>query len=122
MDVGAELEQIRESFSAASVVAFADLSANMILRSSSRSKMKQEELDALCTEARSAFASPLLALSEKDPEEFEDCVIVENSSVLVLLRSNVEPGDALICRCDREIDLAKLLSEGRSALEKISVG
>lgn len=122
IDVGAELERMRGALRLTSVVAFADLTAKMVLRSSTQAKMPQEELDALCAEAGAVFASPVLKASDEKPEEFEDCILISGKSVSVFLRSRAEPGDALIFRCDRNVDLHGLLADGRETLEKISAG
>jgi hypothetical protein len=104
------------------VVAFADLSASMILASMGKDDITQEHLDQLCQQARSSFDDPLFSLSVEAFGEPHAAVVMGPESLRVYLRSESEPADAMCCICDHGIDLAGFVTKIRETLDKISAG
>ncbi|MDM7931579.1 hypothetical protein [Tabrizicola sp.] len=106
----------------ARVVAFADLSASMILASQGRDDITQEHLDRLCLQARASFDDPLFSLSVEAFGEPHGAVVMGADGIRVFLRSESEPADALCCICDHGIDLAAFVAKIRVTLESITSG
>jgi hypothetical protein len=104
------------------LVAFADLSASMILASLGKDDITQEHLDRLCQQARSSFDDPLFSLSVEAFGEPHAAIVMGSDSLQVFLRSESEPADALCCICDHGIDLEGFVTKIRETLDKISAG
>lgn len=111
-----------KAYPQARVVAFADLSSRMILASQGNQVVTQENLDALCEQARTSFDDPLFSLSVEAFGEPHAAMVLALDGVQIFLRSETEPGDALVCICDHSIDLAGFVAKIRETLEKISAG
>lgn len=102
------------------VVAFADLSSNMILASQGQQMVTQEYLERLCKEARSSFDDPLFSLTLEAFGEPRAAIVLGDAEVKVFLRSETEPADALCCICQHGIDLGGFVEKLRETLDSIS--
>jgi hypothetical protein len=120
LGISESLGGVIKSYPQARVVAFADLSASMILASQGKEAMTQEHLDQLCQQARASFDDPLFSLSVEAFGEPNAAVVIGRESVRVFLRSESEPADAMCCICDHSIDLAGFVTKIRETLDKIS--
>lgn len=109
-----------KAFPQARLVAFADLSARMILTSTGPMMMTQEHLDRLCDQARSSFDDPMFSLCVGAFGEPNAALLLGPGNLRLFLRSEVEPADALCCICDPAIDLAAFVSKIRETLESIT--
>jgi hypothetical protein len=122
LTVSEHLGAVVKAYPQARVVAFADLSSRMVLASQANQAVTQENLDALCEQARTSFDDPLFALSVEAFGEPHSAMVLALDGVQVFLRSESEPADALLCICDHSIDLAGFVARIRQTLEKISAG
>jgi hypothetical protein len=109
-----------KAYPQARVVAFADLSSNMILASQGTQMVTQEHLERLCNQARSSFDDPLFSLTLEAFAEPQAAILLDDSEVKVFLRSEIEPADALCCICQHGIDLAGFVEKLRDTLDSIS--
>lgn len=122
MGVSESLAAVVKAHPQAQVVAFADLSASMILASQGKPTVTQEHLDQLCKQARASFDDPLFSLSVEAFGEPHGAVVMGPQTVRVFLRSESEPADALCCICDHGIDLRAFVAKLHETLEQISAG
>ncbi|MDX5400825.1 MAG: hypothetical protein LPJ93_00340 [Rhodobacterales bacterium] len=122
MAVSDHLGAVVKAYPQARIVAFADLSSRMILASHGNQPVTQENLDALCEQARTSFDDPLFSLSVEAFGEPHAAMVLAQDGVRVFLRSESEPADALVCVCDHSIDLGGFVAKIRETLEKISAG
>lgn len=122
MGINESLGAVIKAYPQTRVVAFADLSASMILASMGKDDITQEHLDQLCQQARSSFDDPLFSLSVEAFGEPHAAVVMGAESLRVYLRSESEPADAMCCICDHGIDLAGFVTKIRETLDKISAG
>ena len=104
----------------ARLVAFADLSANMILASQGPQLVTQEHLELLCMQARSSFDDPLFSLTVEAFGEPHTAILLGDDEVKVFMRSEAEPADALCCICRNGIDLGGFVEKLRETLASIS--
>lgn len=122
MGVNESLGAVIKAYPQTRVVAFADLSAVMILASQGKEDVTQEHLDQLCQQARTSFDDPLFSLSVEAFGEPHSAVVMGADGLRVFLRSESEPADALCCICDHGIDLAGFVTKIRETLESITSG
>jgi hypothetical protein len=109
-----------KAYPQARVVAFADLSSNMILASQGQQMVTQEHLERLCMEARSSFDDPLFSLTLEAFGEPRAAILLGDAEVKVFMRSETEPADALCCVCQHGIDLGGFVEKLRETLDSIS--
>lgn len=122
MGVNETLGAVIKAYPQTRVVAFADLSASMILASQGKDDVTQEHLNHLCQQARASFDDPLFSLSVEAFGEPHGAVVLGANSVRVFIRSESEPADALCCICEHGIDLAGFVAKIRETLDHISAG
>ena len=122
MSVIEALGDVVKAYPGTRVVAFADLSASMILASQGTGDVTQEYLERLLRQARASFDDPLFALSVEAFGEPHGAMILGDADVRLFLRSESEPADALCCVCDHGIDLPGILAKTRAVLDGISSG
>lgn len=120
MGVIDSLGALVKAYPQARVVAFADLSSNMILASQGPQLVTQEHLERLCKEARSSFDDPLFSLTLEAFGEPRAAILLGDAEVKVFLRSETEPADALCCICQHGIDLGGFVEKLRETLDSIS--
>ena len=120
MGVIDSLGALVKAYPQARVVAFADLSSNMILASQGPQLVTQEHLERLCLEARSSFDDPLFSLTLEAFGEPRAAILLGDTEVKVFLRSEIEPSDALCCICHHGIDLGGFVEQLRETLDSIS--
>jgi hypothetical protein len=122
VSVTESLGAVVKAFPQARLVAFADLSAKMILSSAGPQRPTQEHLNQLCNQARASFDDPLFSLSVEAFGEPHAAVVLGPETLRLFLRSESEPADALCCICDHGIDLAAFVAKIRETLEGITHG
>lgn len=119
MNVIDHLNEINTDFEGVQIVAYTDLSSQMVLGNVTKKKIGQEHLDALCKQAVAAFDDPLLSLADTNPDSPNDAIILGLDGIMVCLCSASDPDDALICQCDDSVDVEILLSVCRNVLTEI---
>ena len=123
MTIAERMQTVREAFPECRLIAFADLSAGMVLSVSAETSQLQEEMNALCATAVDAFSG---ASTEHLSPFFQkgsvtglyEVIIMEPSEVGVFLRSLNQPNDAFCCVCTPGIPLVEFLPKARAALER----
>ncbi|WP_296422862.1 hypothetical protein [Yoonia sp.] len=115
-----ELDALQGKFAGCETLAFADLSTQMILVTSTDTSYRRETLDILCAEAALALGTaerPQLGVSESNT-----AFVATKNQLRIFLRAIEEPTDVLCCVCKPDVDVAAFLSDARPCLEKISNG
>lgn len=122
-DVGSVLDDLRAQFPSCITAAYADISAGMILATSSDHQLPQERWDELC-ETASALLQGDLAGDVSGlfvGTSIGYAVIVEPGEVGVFVRSAVNPDDAMCCLCGPSDRIADLISSAQKCLSEISL-
>jgi len=117
MGIADELTAIRRDFPGCRVATFVDLSSGIVLFASTEVRVPQERLDAFCRRAAKLFSGPPGSVaSALIGAPVHQAVVPEGEGVLVVLRSRDDPGEAVICHCDADIDLAALTARAAGVL------
>lgn len=120
MAVQDRLDRLRARFPGCSVVAFADLSTGMIFAASTREKMAQERLDALCDTARAFLCGALAQSVARDVLQSSDetmhAVAFDAGSLTCVIRSQASPAEVLCCVCDPGTPIAEVIAQGAGVL------
>ncbi|MEM9970415.1 MAG: hypothetical protein AAF762_04890 [Pseudomonadota bacterium] len=120
MDVSKALDDMRSEVAGCDLVAFADLSSQMVLCTSSATKRAQEEIDALTGAAsltlEGAVADGAGALTGGAPAT---AVTMTQADLHVFLRNPAAANEALICVCAPDADVSKIVDCGRATLDRI---
>jgi hypothetical protein len=120
MGIADQLNALRADFPACRVATFADLSSGLVLFTSSAARMPQDRLDGLTARARALVGPASEAGAGLLAARVDHAVASEGEALFVLVRSPVEPDEALICQCDADIDLTAFTA--RAARELASLG
>ncbi|MDW3181957.1 hypothetical protein [Roseobacter sp.] len=114
------LDRLRTRFPGCRAVAFADLSTSTVLAASTREKMAQERLDALCDTARTslcgALAQSVAQTAFQSSDEPMHAVSFDVGSLTCVIRSPVSPVEALCCVCDPGTAVAEMIAQGAVVL------
>ena len=113
-----ELDQLRDANPGCKMVAYADLSAHMILVTDSGTTQPREVLDALCNEAASLLGTKGKPSLGKSPGNA--AVWATAASLRVFLRAPGEPNDVLCCVCAPNVNVGKLVAKASACLDRIS--
>jgi hypothetical protein len=111
MGIADQINALRRGFPDCRIASFADLASGLVLFTSASSRLPQERSDALCARARDlldpaaqeAAAALLGAPVRHAVATFED-------GLLVVVRSEDDPDEALICHCTPDIDLRAFIA------------
>lgn len=126
MNLAEKLDCVRQEFPECRMVAYADISTNMILSTSSAMELRQEHLDSLCDIAVDMLCGQSSshlrgALGGSSDADVFQVIIIEPTEVNVFLRSTTSPMEALCCVCSPLINLGKFIAGGRLHLDKIGM-
>lgn len=116
--VADELDAVRARFGACETIAYADLSAKMVLVTNSKTPMRREELDRLCGEAAVAFGA--VEGSGLSFQHADVALIGTAGATKIFIRDQQEPNDLLCCVCAAGFDVAPFIPEARDCLRRIS--
>lgn len=120
MDVALALEEMRSEVAGCDLIAFADLSSQMVLCTSSATKRAQEEIDALTGVAsvtlKGALAEGAQALTGDEPAT---AVTMTRNDVHVYMRNPAAANEALICVCAPDADIGKVVDCGHAMLGRM---
>lgn len=127
MSISEQLDGLRAAIPGCSLVAFGDLDARLVLRSSSDRPRPQERLDELCAQAASVLSDAagdmmLTQLFGKSGHAPTDAMVLTQSETRIFVRSEGPQADVLCCVCDTTDAARQATAAARSTLQKISEG
>jgi len=122
MDITAELDAMRADVPACALVAYADLTSQLVLSASAATSPVQEEMNALSQAAQlsldGAFAEGAAASwGGDDPAEM--ALLMTGAEIRLFLRSPANQTEALIAVLAPDAELEAVLSRARAALVRI---
>ena len=120
MAIADEINKLREEYDGCTLVAFADLSSKMVLLTSSRKKIPQENLDHLCAEAAIMFKGAAANLN-RDAAPIT-ALVVDGDHTNIYLRNEAGADDVLCCVCGPDVDLNAFLTSAQARLDQIMPG
>lgn len=122
MDITAELDAMRAGVKGCALVAYTDLTSQLMLSTSSVSKPVQEEMNALAQAAQvsldGGFADSASPSWGGTPPEL--AVLMTGSDARMFLRSPDNPAEALVCVLAPDTDLDAVVTQARETLQKIA--
>lgn len=122
MNVTEELDAMRAEVSGCKLVAFTDLSSQLVLCASAVSNPIQDEMNALSAAAHlaldGAYAEGAAPIWNGDAPA-EIAMLLTGEEARVFIRSPANPSEALICVCAPDTTLESVVSSGRSTLDRI---
>ncbi|MEO1537304.1 MAG: hypothetical protein AAFR73_06200 [Pseudomonadota bacterium] len=123
MDITAELDAMRADVQGCALVAYADLSSQLVLCTSAASKPAQEEMNALSQAAQLALdgayaesAAPVWGSTARA----ELSVLMTGAEARLFMRAPENPSEALMCVCAADADLEAVVGQARAALQRIA--
>jgi hypothetical protein len=114
------LDALHNGYAGCETLAFADLSTQMILVTSSGTISRREVLDALCAEAALTLGTKSKVAIGTNP--CTTSIVAGQDQTRVFLRASQEPTDVLCCVFQPGLDVAEFLPAARACLEQISSG
>ena len=121
MGIADQLNAMRADFAGCRMATFADLASGLVLFTSAKGRVPQERLDALCGRAKILFSgAPAEAATSVLGAPVQQAVVSDGDGLLVVVRVPNEPDEALVCHCDRDIDLPSFTA--RAARELAALG
>lgn len=126
MNIAERLDCVRQEFPECQMVAYADISTNMILSISAPIELRQEHLDSLCGIAADMLGGQSSshlrrALGGSSDACVFQVIIIEQKEVEVFLRSTTNPKEALCCVCSPLINLGEFIAGARHHLDEIGL-
>lgn len=122
MDITAELDAMRTGMQGCALVAYADLSSQLVLCTSAASSPAQEEMNALSKAAQLALDGDYAAGAAQSwggGAAAEVSVLMTGAEARLFLRAPDNPSEALMCVCAPDVDLEAAVAEGRATLQRI---
>lgn len=123
MTVTDALDAMRSQLPGCSLVAFTDLTSNVVLRASvAAPRPAQEELDALARAAQIALDGPLAegaAAAWEEGARADAAMLLTGSEARVFLRAPGDSAEALVCVCAPDVDLQAVVDCGRAIFGRI---
>jgi hypothetical protein len=115
-----ELDALRNANQGCEMLAFADLSTQMILVTDTAANAPRETLDRLCNEAMTMLGAGRKVVLGEEPSTA--ALVANSEGVRVFLRAEEEPNDVLCCVCAPELDVEAFVADARERLNRISSG
>ena len=122
MEITAELDAMRADVKGCALVAFTDLSSQLVLCSSAASNPAQEEMNALSKAAHLALEgsfSESAAPSWGGEPAAQVAVLMTGGDARLFLRSPGNPAEALVAVCAPDTDLDAAVTEAQATLQRI---
>lgn len=114
------LDELRQENPGCRMVAYADLSAHMVLVTDSGTAAPREVLDALCNEAATLLGSKGTPALGRQPGN--SAIWATQAAVRVFLRAPDEPNDVLCCVCAPDVNVGRFVAHATACLDRISSG
>ncbi|MGJ8622129.1 MAG: hypothetical protein ACSHW1_05075 [Yoonia sp.] len=115
-----ELDQLRDAYEGCQLIAFGDLSTQMILITDSQSNLTREALDQLCAQASLVLGSGKKVALGTQPSQ--KALLSDATSLRVFLRASAEPHDVLCCLSTPDLDVERFVADADACLRRISEG
>lgn len=123
IDVQTLLTGLRDRFPACESVAFADLSAGMILATSTARDLPQERWDDLCDTAVAMMRGDVAGLTGAIyPDGPGFAILRDKDEIGIFVRSATAPDDSLCCVCRPQVEVLALIAAARDSLARIEAG
>ena len=122
MTITGELDRLRAAVPGCTTVAYADLSSGLVLSVSAARRQQQETLDALAIMSTALVEGDGPARAQgvlDDSGRIEEALRLSPGETLAVLRSAVDPAEALCCVGTGDVDVDLLVREARRALDRI---
>lgn len=122
MDITAELDAMRADVQGCALVAYTDLSSQLVLSTSAASKPVQEEMNALSQAAQLALDGTIAegaAPSWGSQAPPEMAVLMTGAEVRLFLRSPANTSEALVAVCAPDANLEAVVTQARATLARI---
>lgn len=122
MDITAELDAMRADLKGCALVAYTDLTSQLVLSTSAATKPVQEEMNALSKAAQLALDGDYAqsaAPSWGGTASAEVAVLMTGAEVRLFLRAPANPSEALMCVCAADTDLDAAVTQARAVLQRI---
>lgn len=123
MDITAELDAMRADVRGCALVAYTDLTSQLVLCASAASKPVQEEMNALSQAAQLTLDGPYAegaAAVWDATTPAEVSILMTGSEARLFLRSPSNTAEALVCVCAADTDLEAAVIEARATLQRIA--
>lgn len=125
MDIAEHLDAMRADIDGCAMVAFTDLTSQLVLCSSSTGTPEQDEMNALSQAANlaldGAFAEGAAGSWDGDAPS-QVAMLLTGSDARLFLRSPGNPAEALVCVCKPDADLEGAVAQARATLDRIVAG
>ncbi|PPB80573.1 hypothetical protein LV82_01922 [Albidovulum inexpectatum] len=110
------LDALADRFPGTSVVAYADLSAGMVLVTNSACGMDRSALDQLCEQACTLLGkAPVLGDAPA-----RRALVGDQDGIALFVRAQTQPDEALLCVAEGAIDVTALGREAVECLDRIT--
>jgi len=119
MPIADQLDDIHRDFPDCDVVAFADISARLVLCTNAANARPQEWLDRLCEAAAATLDGPLSQALGQGGEKVNEGVVLTEEAAFAFVRSPVAPEEALCCSCAPGIEIGALLARASAELSRL---
>ena len=114
------LDALRSGVPDCQTVAFADLSAGLVLSVSAARRQPQEEMDALCALASALLdGAPAQGAAQTLGARVDFAVVLQPGESLAVQRSAADPVEALACLGSGALDPAGMITAARATLAGI---
>ncbi|MEX0285263.1 MAG: hypothetical protein AB3N23_11690 [Paracoccaceae bacterium] len=120
MTVGGHLDTLRASLPGCTLVAYGDVSAQLVLRTSTDSAWPQEKLDDLCKSGARQFGLvDAMSPFRQSANPTREAIVTTRRDVRVYVGAPGAAGDVLCCVCRSGIDTDHVIHEARAALSNL---
>lgn len=118
------LDHLRAQFPACDLIAYADLSVDMVLATSTDDTVTQERWEALCAMARDALrggqSSDILAcLGAQAPHVLARATLINDAECHVVLTARAEPDFAFCAVGDVDFEAASFIAAAQPVLDQL---
>ncbi len=127
MTIAEQIDSLRMSLPGCSLVAFGDVTTQLVLRSSQTRPIRREHLDQLCAEAGDCFsvieaARTASQETQAGPESHVEAVVLAGSEGRIFVKSGRNESDFLCLVCERPFRATAIIASASETLDKIAAG
>ena len=120
-----QLDALRGEFAECDFLALADISSGTVLCVSAGEKIPQEQLDAYCAAAARFLNGDIakvtsVAIGQAKDTSLGMAALLSGRQTVFFLRLAPDANEAVLCRCDRALDVGRFLQSMHSGLAQIA--